>query len=296
MHNLDWNDLKFVLAVSAEGSVNAAASALGVNHATVLRRIAAFEDQTRVTIFERHTRGYRVLNDAEVIIDAIRAVDSQIDRLNRVLAGFGAALEGQVSITSTDSLCDTVLPDAIAHLKLRHPSVHIHLLASNRHVNLAKLDAELSVRPAMALPENISGIAAGQLGFAIYGTDAYWAGRLHLPAEEHHWFAPSALLAGAPPHRWMDRIPESRIIAHADSFVTLARLAETGNGLAFVPICVGETSPSLRRSPELPDQLETNLWVAAHSDLLNTPRIRAIAEALAERLVAAGEILSGKND
>ena len=117
MHNTDWNDLKFVLAVATHGSVNAAAAMLNVNHATVLRRVAAFENNTGVTVFERHARGYRVLSDATPVVDAIRAVDGRIDHLNRVLAGYGAAFEGQISVTSTDSLCDTVLPAAIAHLK-----------------------------------------------------------------------------------------------------------------------------------------------------------------------------------
>ena len=44
MHKLNWDDLRYVLAVADTGSVNAAAKVLGVNHATVLRRIASFEE------------------------------------------------------------------------------------------------------------------------------------------------------------------------------------------------------------------------------------------------------------
>ena len=41
MHRENWDDLRFMLAVADNGSVSAAARVLGVNHATVLRRISA---------------------------------------------------------------------------------------------------------------------------------------------------------------------------------------------------------------------------------------------------------------
>jgi DNA-binding transcriptional LysR family regulator len=42
---IDWDDIRYFLAVARGGSVRAAALGLGVNHATVLRRIAQLEDR-----------------------------------------------------------------------------------------------------------------------------------------------------------------------------------------------------------------------------------------------------------
>ena len=44
MKKLDWDDLRFFLAVAAAGSLSAAARELGVNTTTVLRRIASLEE------------------------------------------------------------------------------------------------------------------------------------------------------------------------------------------------------------------------------------------------------------
>ena len=57
MHNDNWDDLKFVLSVAETGSVSGAARRLGVNHATVLRRISAFEDAHGAEVFERSQQG-----------------------------------------------------------------------------------------------------------------------------------------------------------------------------------------------------------------------------------------------
>ena len=68
MHNENWDDLRYVLAVVDSGSVLQAAKYLGVNHATVLRRVTAFEEQHGLSLFERTPQGYRLLPDCAHIL------------------------------------------------------------------------------------------------------------------------------------------------------------------------------------------------------------------------------------
>ena len=63
MHRLDWTDLQYVLAVARAGSLAAAARELGVNHATVLRRVARLEEAQGAKVFDRHPGGYRLVAD-----------------------------------------------------------------------------------------------------------------------------------------------------------------------------------------------------------------------------------------
>ncbi|MBS0563422.1 MAG: LysR family transcriptional regulator, partial [Proteobacteria bacterium] len=71
----NWDDLRFVLAVIQEGSVSAAARVIGVNHATVLRRVAAFEAAHGLALFDKTARGYRIPPDRAQVIEAARDVD-----------------------------------------------------------------------------------------------------------------------------------------------------------------------------------------------------------------------------
>ena len=55
---LDWNDLKYFLAVARGGSTLAASRALRVSQTTVARRIAALEEAVGLTLFEKRPAGY----------------------------------------------------------------------------------------------------------------------------------------------------------------------------------------------------------------------------------------------
>jgi DNA-binding transcriptional LysR family regulator len=53
MHDLNWDDLRFFLAVSERGSISGAAKLLNVNHSTVLRRLASLEKKLGARLFDR---------------------------------------------------------------------------------------------------------------------------------------------------------------------------------------------------------------------------------------------------
>ncbi len=105
----ELDDVRYVLAVAESGSVSAAARALGVNHATVLRRIAAFEEAQGAPVFDRTAQGYAVPPEKLRVIEAAREAAQAIEAVARHMTGNGTGA-GAVRVTSTDSLCASVLP------------------------------------------------------------------------------------------------------------------------------------------------------------------------------------------
>ena len=273
MHNLSWDDLRFILAVAEAGSVNAAARRLGVNHATVLRRIAAFEARNAVTLFERSQQGYRLAPAARQVLDALREVEGAVFGVQRTLSGQGPGLHGEVRVTSTDSLSLHVLPPILAEFRSREPHVFIDLVATNAHLDLSRLDAEVTVRPAARLPDGLAGTAPAKLGFA-----AYAAAEAALPdPAAAAWIAPGGAAARSLPGLWLaETVPRARMSARADSFLVAAELAAAGMGLAVLPCVVGDADARLRRVPGAMPPMAVDLWVACHADLEAVPRIRAV--------------------
>jgi len=289
MHKLAWDDLKFILAVAEAGSVNAAAKRLGVNHATVLRRIAGFEAQHGVTLFERGPDGARVPPDARRLIAAAREVEAAVLGVHRVLSGRGEELSGEVRVTSTDTFCLFVLPDILAEFRRTAPRVFIDLVATNARLDLSRLDAEITVRPAETAPAGLAAEAAARLGFAIYGPAGQARG-----AGPEGWVGLGGTLAGSAPGRWMTaEVPPDRVVARADSFTALREMVAAGLGIAPLPCILADGDARLqRRASAMPD-IAVPIWVASHPDMAETPRIRAVGAALAEGLARIAGRLAG---
>lgn len=276
MHKANWDDLRYVLAVADVGSVSAAARQLGVNHATVLRRINAFEDRNGAPVFDRTPQGYRVPAHAREVIEALRAVEAAVLGVERRIEGTRIPLQGEVRITSTDTFCHSLLPELLAPLCAEATELRIELIAANAHLDPARLDADVTVRPAAALPEGLAGRAAARLDFAAYAIPG---------GAPLKWLGLRGALEGSAPGRWMAEAvkPEDQAGA-ADSFQTLKAMAVAGIGRAILPAMLGDPDPRLERLEGILPPLSVPIWVASHPDLAELPRIRAVVNHLTTAL------------
>ena len=280
----NWDDIRYVLAVAESGSVSAAARALGVNHATVLRRIAAFEELQGAPVFDRTAQGYAVPAERLRVIEAAREAAQAIEAVGRHMQGQGGG-SAAVRVTSTDSLCVTVLPAVAAALEAGDPPLCAELVVSNAHVDLARLAADVAVRPAMALPSDMAGEQAARMGFAVYGARA--GGR-------DGWLGLRGLLARSVAARWMeDAAGEAGVAGGADSFVILRELAAAGQGRTILPCILGDGDARLARLSGWEPDLSVPVWVASHVDLAQTRRMRLIRSRILQALAPVADGLAG---
>ena len=289
MHSGNWDDMRFVLAVVEAGTVSGAARALGVNHATVLRRIAAFEARHGGAIFQRTAQGYAVRPDRLRVIEAAREVERAAAAVGRLMAGQEAPLTGDVRITSTDSLCQVLLPPILAAIRKSLPEIRISLVCANTHLNLSRLEAELTVRPAETLAEGLRGEIAARMGFAVYA--ARVGARKGAAAG---WLGLGGNLARTRAAAWLEtRADPAEIAAVADSFLVLRELAAQGAGRAVLPAFIADGDARLRRIARLPADMAVPVWVACHEDLIEVPRLKAVRGQLVAALKTAAPRLSG---
>ena len=286
MHSENWDDLRFVLAVAESGSVSAAARVLGVNHATVLRRIAAFEAHHNAVIFNRTQQGYAVPPDKLRIIEAAREAALAMETVARMIRGNGARLSGIVRITSTDSLSLIVLPAILAQMQARADGLRIEILANNAHLDLARLNADISVRPAARLPDDLRGERAGEIGFAGYGSATQGAAT---------WLNLRGTLARTVAADWMEQAQGGiDTSGGADSFLVLREMVAAGMGQSILPCYVGDPDARLHRISAAP-HMTVPIWVASHADLADAPRLRTLRRQLAEALLDLAPILTGQS-
>lgn len=295
-HRVNWDDLRFVLAVADQGSVASAARWLGVNHTTVLRRVHAFEEAKKIRLFERLSTGYVLTAEGEQLVATARGIDDTVAALERRITGRDLKLEGVIRVTTTDTFMTSVLPAHLAAFRRRHPRIAIELALTNSRLNLTKRDADVAIRPAKELPAPLIGRRVADVGFAIYGARSYLETKPADPlSADHAWLAGDELLANSPVAGWMrHHVPDAHVAFRADSFVALRHAAAAGLGLAALPCCLGGAEPALARLDAPVDELKTGLWVLTHQDLSRAARIRAFIEHMEDRLAGDRALLAGR--
>lgn len=269
-----WDDLLYVLAVAEHGSVSAAARALSVNHATVLRRIAAFESRQGFRVFDKTPRGYQVKADRRALIEVMQSASAALADVDRLIDAERPRLDGGLRITTTDTLAQFVLPGIVPGLADETGS-QIEVQAANAHLDFSRMEAHIAVRPTADLPDDMEGEKAGAIWLGVYATNP----------ETEDWLGVSGTLSRSPFASWLRRKATAPSVI-ADSFLTLAALAAQGRGKALLPVYVGDAWPGLQRL-ELPAELDpVPVWIASHVDYAKSGRLlkarRFIASALAD--------------
>ena len=121
---LNWDDLRFLLAVARSGSMSGAARELDVNHATVIRRIRSLEEQLGTTLFERHGHSYVITPAGQVAFDAAERMEAQSVGVERQVIGQATALSGRIRVTAPEPMGRTFLLPAIREHSHRPQSQH----------------------------------------------------------------------------------------------------------------------------------------------------------------------------
>jgi DNA-binding transcriptional LysR family regulator len=141
---IDWQDLRVFLALGRHGSLSAAARALGVNHATIARRLHSLEDSLGEKLVERRPEGF-VLTLAGT---HTLAVASDMDSASRTLgrAGPGGAPKGLVRVNAPPALTHGYLLAKLSEMAATYPGLDIDLATDVRSISLERHEADIAVR------------------------------------------------------------------------------------------------------------------------------------------------------
>lgn len=277
---LDWDDLRFVLAVARDGSMSAAALRLGVAQPTVGRRIAALEQGLGAKLFEHLPSGQRLSSTGQRLIAHAERMEQEALSVERVAAGRDAGLRGRVTITASEWLVGSVLGPALLPFCEAHSELEIELVADARHLSLSRRDADIALRPSKFERDSIFQRQVATLAFGLYASDGYLS-KYGVPdflraGAGHTLIAISEAVTKAPDAAWLGGFAsQARIAVRCNGRLPMAAMAQSGLGMACLPRFVGDAAPGLRllRTP-LP-RPERALFLGTHRDARGIPRVRA---------------------
>ncbi|WP_300296617.1 LysR family transcriptional regulator [Ferrovibrio sp.] len=270
--DIDWNDLRYVLALARHGSLSATARLLKVNHATVARRIAALEAGLGILLFERRARGYRPTPQAQPVLQAAEQVEAPLLRLERLAdAGRSMQIEGNVRVTCTEGIASHCVAPQLAALRQRWPGLQIEITVEHRSLSLARREADIAIR--WARPQS------GELYASRLGSVPYRLYRNPLAMDATAVAAFDESLADLPETQWLAKQKTLHPVIRSNSMLPLVAAAQAGACGILLPEFIGRQLPGLVAEPGRPP-VTRELWLVLHRDLRRTPRVRTVADFL----------------
>ncbi len=291
---MDWDDLRFFLAVAQKGSIRAAAQHLKVNHSTVLRRITAFEKKLAVRLFDRLPTGYALTPAGEDMVAATERIEEEVTTLDRQVFGRDAQLSGELRITMPDALASHLLMPVIAGFTQKYSGIEIELAVSGKTFDLTKREADVAIRITNKPPANLIGRRVIRYAKAVYASIDYLA--QHDPVEKPEAMNWLGWERTPQPPWWVKESDYSNVpIRHQiNREILQLEAAKADMGLTMLPCFIGDREPQLRRLPPGNTLPSHEIWILAHEDLRYTARVRAFIGFVSEALESYRNLLEGK--
>lgn len=286
---MDWDDLRYFLAVARAGSLSAAARALGVAQPTVGRRVGAFERSLGAKLFVATPSGQTLSVTGQRMLVHAEQMERNALAAEHVASGRDVGLTGRVVITASEWLLRSVVGPLLAPLLAEHPALEIELLAEARHLSLVQREADLALRPSRFEQPEIVQRQVAMLAFGLYAADSYLA--RHGPPDfarqcaGQPLIAMSASLGKVPDLEWLPSFAsQANVVARSNGREPMATMAAAGIGLAVLPRILGDATPGLRWLATPTPAPQRPLWLGAHRDARSVPRVKACSGFLSESI------------
>lgn len=295
---MNWDDLRFALAVADAGSLSAAAEAMGVNASTVLRRIAALEKAVGSRLFERGRAGYRLTPEGAELVSALRPVQQRIGSIERGFQHQAEGTEAIVRMAAPAGLSVAFLASRIMHLRAEQPGIVVQL-STNRGLPPAALGPlDIALCYGRPVQGDMVTRKLADVGYGLYGPPEQLPRGDRANAEPDIsrlpllGFGDDEVPSG--PVDWLAQAgADSNIIFRSGDAGCRLTAAQSGMGFAVLPCFMADEVPGLTRLAG-PDSVGfVDLWLVTHRQARDVSRISVLVDFLVRLTRSRRERLAG---
>lgn len=288
---LDWNDIRYFLAVARDGSTSAAARTLRVSQTTVARRIAALEQALAVRLFEKRQAGYALTPTGEELLPQAEQVEAAANGFGEAASSRARDLTGSVKITTDEVFAMTLLAPMLRDLHELHPQIHIELDTSVAIRDLGAGEADIALRGTDC--EQPSGLVGRKIcidDWTLYCSRDY-AARKGLPRsredlEKHDLIGGGGGSLWHHYKAWLESLGlQHKIAMHQATSTGLFAGVRSGFGISVLPCIIGDADPELVRCFPPRSAHGRTFWLLTHERVRHTPRVRTVVDFLYQRLI-----------
>lgn len=283
---MDWNDLRFVLAIAQGGSLAAGARLLDMNISSVYRRLEGIEQTLGVKLFDRLRDRYRLTSAGQALAEAAERMDLEAKEAARRVRGADERLEGPLRLSTGGGVAFHLLPRHLAAFTDKYPGIALEVGVTDDIIDLARRDVDVVIRDSPRAPEHLVGRKVARLGMAAYATPKILQrSGPDTSLDALPWLSLECGFARLPEVKsQLRRASTSRVKLRFDSVEAMRAAVVEGIGVGVLPCFIGDADVRLERVPGTYAPTDMHLWVLAHPDLRRSARVRAFLQFFGERL------------
>ena len=285
----DWNRARAFLVTAEEGSLSAAARALGMAQPTLGRQVDALEKELGVILFERVGRGLTLTPGGLELLDHVRAMGEAANRMSLTSAGQSQSVEGKVVIAASEIYAAFLLPPILAKLRKAQPGIEIEIVVSTKASDLLRREADIAIRNFRPSEPDLVARKIRDVPARLYAAPAYLESlnNPQLPydlrkADFISIDGSGMFLKGL--NAMGFNLTERNFPILTENYLVMWELVKHGLGIGILDGSIGDAEPKVSRV--LPDlaPLMFPIWLVAHRELNTSRRIRLVFDLLAKEL------------
>lgn len=289
----DWNQARAFLVTAEEGSLSAAARALGLTQPTLSRQVAGIEEALGVTLFERSSRALLLTQAGTELLQHFRSMGDAANRISIAATGQSQSISGHVAIASTNLLATHYLPPILKQLREVAPDIQVEIVTSNQLSDLRRREADIAIRHARPQDENLFARRLPDRTATVYASAQYLqaAGNPSKAADfkelQFVGFEHPEQLLGLMHSRGLELTRDNFNLCTASGTMSV-ELMRKGLGIGVLPTEIAESYNELVVAWDGFEPIQVETWLVAHRELRTNPSIRLVFDLLAEGLVKKG--------
>jgi DNA-binding transcriptional LysR family regulator len=285
----DWNKARAFLVTAEEGSLSAAARALGMAQPTLGRQVDGLEQELGIVLFERVGRGLILTPSGLELLEHVRDMGEAAGRVSMTALGQSQALEGTICISASETYAAMLLPPIIAKLRRMEPGIQVEIVVANHASDLRRREADIAIRNFRPTEPDLIAKKIGDADAVLYATPDYIAkiGNPTKPYDLRHadfvnMDHGGMMLKGL--NTLGLGLTEANFPLLTESYLVMWELVRQGAAIGILDAYIGDADPVVRRVlPDL-EPLVFPIWLVSHRELTTSRRIRMVYDFLAEEL------------
>lgn len=272
---MQWDDVRYFLALARQGSLSATARLLAIEHSTVARRVSSFEQALGLKLFDRLPRGWTLTPEGQAVFERACLLEMDMQSLQRTALG-QSALAGRVRITAPPLLLNYFVLPHLDEFHALYPQIELELVGERRDAHLGRGEADIALRMSEPREPDLVARNLGQINYGLYGTQACCA----WPESERKFIGFDGSMPELPQKLWLDKHVGMRPYSlRANDMLAMCQAAGQGWGIALLPKFLASKDLRLQLL-EAHSPPSLSVYLAMHADVRRAPRVRSTADYL----------------